>query len=76
MIKIYRTDDQFIYEEETIQEGVWIQMIQPTREEAMRVAEELDIDIDDIMAALDDEESSRIELESGYTLILVDIPTV
>ena len=76
MIKIYRTDDQFIHEEETIQEGVWIQMIQPTREEAMRVAEELDIDIDDIMAALDDEESSRIELESGYTLILVDIPTV
>ena len=47
MIKIYRTDDQFIHEEETIQEGVWIQMIQPTREEAMRVAEELDIDIDD-----------------------------
>ena len=38
MIKIYRTDDQFIYEEETIQEGVWIQMIQPTREEVMRVA--------------------------------------
>ena len=51
-------------------------MIHPTREEAMQVAYELDIDIDDIMAALDEEESSRIELEPGYTLILVDIPTV
>lgn len=76
MIKIYRTDDRSIHEEDKIQEGVWIQMIHPTREEAMQVAEELDIDIDDIMAALDEEESSRIELEPGYTLILVDIPTV
>ena len=76
MIKIYRTDDNFIHEEDSIQEGVWIQMIHPTREEAMKVAGELEIDIDDVMAALDDEESSRIELEPGYTLILVDIPTV
>lgn len=28
------------------------------------------------MAALDEEESSRVELEDGYTLILVDIPTI
>lgn len=55
MIKIYRTDNRSIHEEDKIQEGVWIQMIHPTREEAMQVAEELDIDIDDIMAALDEE---------------------
>ena len=30
---------------------------------------------DDLATALDDEESSRISLEDGYTLILVDIPT-
>ncbi len=75
MIKIYRTDDCSIHEEENIQEGVWVQMVQPSRSEAMHIANELDIDVDDIMAALDEEESSRIELESGYTLILVDIPT-
>ena len=34
-----------------------------------------DIDADDLATALDDEESSRISLEDGYTLILVDIPT-
>lgn len=33
------------------------------------------MDIDDVKAALDLEERSRIELEDGYTLILVDIPT-
>ena len=30
----------------------------------------------DVRAALDEEESSRIELEDGYTLILVDIPAM
>ena len=38
------------------------------------MADELDIDIDDIRASLDEEESSRIELKDGYTLILVDVP--
>ena len=75
MIKIYRTDDRAIHEEDGIKEGVWIQMIHPTLAEGMEVANELEIDVDDIMAALDEEESSRIELETGYTLILVDIPT-
>ena len=76
MIKIYRTDDRSIHELDKIEDGAWIQMIAPTRAEGTRIANELDIDVDDIMAALDEEESSRIELEQGYTLILVDIPTV
>ena len=76
MIKIYRTDDRSIHELENIEEGSWIQMIHPTRAEGTRIANELNIDVDDIMAALDEEESSRIELQQGYTLILVDIPTV
>ncbi len=74
MIKIYKTDDQRIHEEEKMTDGVWVQMIQPTREELEEVSEVNHIDIDDLMAALDEEESSRIELEDGYTLILVDIP--
>ena len=76
MIKIYRTDDRSIHELDSIQDGSWIQLIHPTRAEGTRIANELNIDVDDIMAALDEEESSRIELEQGYTLILVDIPTV
>ena len=39
------------------------------------IADVLNVDIDDIKAALDEEESSRIELQDGYTLILVDVPT-
>ena len=39
-------------------------------------ADELNVDIEDVLAALDEEESSRIELQDGYTLILVDIPSI
>ena len=75
MVKYYRTDDRQIHEEERIQSGVWIQMINPSVAEGQMVAEALDADIEDVLAALDEEESSRIELQDGYTLILVDIPS-
>lgn len=75
MVTIYRTDDRKIHEETDITEGVWINMINPTVSEGEEYARKLNIDIHDLLAALDEEESSRIELEDGYTLILVDIPT-
>lgn len=75
MVKYYRTDNQIIHEESRIGDGVWVQMIQPTMEECQELAEVLNVDVEDVQAALDQEESSRIELQDGYTLILVDIPT-
>ncbi len=75
MIKYFKTDNQMIHEEEKIDDGVWVQMIQPTRQECEQIAGVLNVDIEDVQAALDEEESSRIELQDGYTLILVDIPT-
>lgn len=76
MIKYFKTDDQRIHEEEKLDDGVWVQMITPTAEECLALAEDLNVDVEDVQAALDVEESSRIELQDGYTLILVDIPTV
>lgn len=75
MVKYYRTDDRQIHEEEKIDNGVWIQMTNPSVAEGQMVAEALNVDIEDVLAALDEEESSRIELQDGYTLILVDIPS-
>ena len=76
MVKYYRTDDRKIHEERTIQDGVWVQMVNPSVAEGQMIADRLGIDIEDLLAALDEEESSRIELEDGYTLILVDIPSI
>ncbi len=75
MINIYKTDDRIIREIEDTENGCWIKLTDPTLEECGVISEKFDIDIADIRAALDDEESSRMSLEDDYTLILVDIPT-
>lgn len=74
MINIYKTDDQVLHEITELEEGAWIMMTNPTMEESQAIADRLILDTEDIRAALDEEESSRIELNEGYTLILVDIP--
>lgn len=76
MVKYYKTDDRKIHEESGPADGVWIDMYNPTIAEGEEIAGRLGIDISDLLAPLDDEESSRIELEDGYTLILVDIPAL
>lgn len=76
MLKLYRTDNKVLKELSTIKDGCWVNMVNPSYNEVAEIAGQFDIDEADIMAALDDEESSRIELEDGYTLILIDIPSV
>lgn len=76
MIKVYKTEERIVHEIEKIEEGAWINLVAPTMEECIQIAERYDIDIADVRAALDDEESSRVDLEDGYTLILVDIPSI
>lgn len=76
MIKFYKTEHRILSEIEEIEKDTWIAVTKPTVEESRFIAEEFDIDLEDVRAALDDEESSRVEVESGYTMILVDIPSV
>jgi magnesium transporter len=76
MLKLYRTENKVLKEVETITDGCWVNMVNPSYQEVAEIADEFEIDEADIMAALDEEESSRIELEDGYTLILIDIPSV
>ena len=74
MMKIYRTQDKQLTRATDFTEGVWVCMTAPTQEEVREVAATLDIEPADLRAALDPEESARIALEDGYTVILVDIP--
>lgn len=75
MLNILRTDGGILSELDDFEPGVWVNMTAPTIEESKRVSEHYGVDIIDIRAALDDEESSRVDLEDGYTLILVDVPS-
>ena len=76
MTKIYLTRDGVtdIIAEPT--KDCWICMTNPSEEEIEVIQNLYNLDPDDLSAALDEEETSRIEVEDNYTLILVDIPTV
>jgi magnesium transporter len=76
MIKIYYTQDGITSEIDEIRENCWINMINPTEEELNMITERFQLDPDDLRGPLDEEESSRIDTEENYTLVLFDIPTV
>lgn len=75
MINIYRTDNRIISEIDQFDTGAWVKLTAPSLEECAEISDRFQMDIADVRAALDDEESSRINLEDEYTLILVDIPS-
>ena len=74
MRTIYKTDNGILSQKEAFEPDVWINLISPNMEEMTEVADYYDIDIADVRAALDEEASSRVQMEDGYTLLLVDIP--
>lgn len=74
MMKIYRTQEKQLTRATDFAEGVWVCLTAPTEEEVRAVSGELDIEPADLLAAMDPEESARISLEDGYTVIIVDIP--
>ena len=54
--------------------GAWINLVNPSQSESMEVADRYNIDIADLRAPLDAEETSRISIEDDYKLIVVDVP--
>lgn len=76
MIEIYKTLEDGFQQIDEICEGCWVAMTDPSATEILEIASHYSIDVDDLRAPLDEEERSRIEVEEGYTLILVDIPSI
>jgi magnesium transporter len=77
MMKIYLSEaNGTLNEINEIKNGCWINLVAPTEEEIRFIANHLDIPIDSIRDALDDEERSRIEKEDNHVLIIVDIPII
>ena len=76
MKKIFKTFEAEMRQLDEPEKDCWVSLVKPTEKELAEVAERFAIEPDDLRAALDEEERSRIELEDNYTLILVDIPAV
>jgi len=74
MLEIFKTINGEITRLERFEEGVWINLTNPTEDEINSVCEGLNVENEYIRAALDEEERARIEYDNGQTLIIVDIP--
>ncbi|HEX2925632.1 MAG TPA: magnesium transporter CorA family protein [Ruminiclostridium sp.] len=76
MIEIFKTINNEIIHTDVFEEGAWVNLINPTEEEIVKVNNALNVEMDFLKAALDEEERARIESDNGQTLIIVDIPIV
>ncbi len=74
MKQIFLSTMTELEEIQTFEPGAWINLVNPSQSESMEVAEHYNIDIADLRAPLDAEETSRISVEDDYKLILVDVP--
>lgn len=74
MMRFYNTFDKRLKAVETIEEAQWIRLTSPTKEEVSKIAELIDVDIEDVGASLDREEGSRVEVDGSITIMIVDLP--
>jgi magnesium transporter len=78
LLRIYKNDG-INYQELGIEELVrntWINLVNPTVDELLLIAEKTNTPIDFLKAALDEEERPRIEIEDECVLILINIPVM
>ncbi|MBQ2700286.1 MAG: magnesium transporter CorA family protein [Clostridia bacterium] len=76
MKRIFKTVEDHLIECSTLEKGCWVHLQNPTREEIDGLNTRFKLDPTYLQAALDEEESARIETDNGQTLIIVDIPFV
>jgi magnesium transporter len=73
MLTIYKTTEQGLEQLDSMANGAWIKVVDPTPEEIQRLVD-WGIDVDYINYSLDFDEMPRMERDDDYTFILVRIP--
>lgn len=77
MISIYKSIDEpnsTLVSLDSIEQGCWINMIAPTEQEIILISKKTGVSIEFLRSALDEEETSRIDIENKNVLFIVDIP--
>ena len=73
MLTVYKTTEQGLEQLDSVANGSWIKVVDPTAEEIQKLAD-WGVDADYINYSLDLDEMPRIERDDDYTFILVRIP--
>ena len=78
MRRVFKTVDDHLIECSTLEKGCWVHLQNPTKEEVDGLTTRFALDPTFLPAALDEEESARIDMDTdkNQTLIIVDIPYV
>ena len=76
MKRIFLTVDDHLCEITTLEKGCWVHLQNPTKSEIAGLNARFALDPTYLQAALDEEESARIERNNNQILIIVDIPYV
>jgi magnesium transporter len=73
MLTIYKTIEQGLEQIESMANGAWVKVVDPTPEEIEKLVD-WGIDVDYINYSLDFDEMPRMERDDDYTFILIRIP--
>jgi magnesium transporter len=74
MLQIFKSTDSGLVILDQVEDGAWINLVNPNEQEIFSISETLNIPVEHLKAALDEEERSRIEVDEGCTVVLIDIP--
>jgi magnesium transporter len=74
MLQIFKSTDSGLATLDQIEDGAWINLVNPNEQEIISISKNLNIPAEHLKAALDEEERSRIEVDEGCTIVLIDIP--
>lgn len=77
MIQIYKSigeNNSTLKLLDNLEPGCWVNIVAPSDEELILISKKTGVPLDFLKAPLDDEETSRIDIEDGNIVVIVDIP--
>ncbi len=74
MLKFFKTYCGKMHRIYQLEDGCWVSAVAPTAEEIAYLTDKMNLDKDFVRSSLDEEESSRIDVEDDQTFVIVDIP--
>lgn len=74
MLKFFKTNNGKMCRIDQLEDGCWVSAVAPTAEEISYLTQTMLLDRDFVKSSLDEEESSRIDVEDSQTFVIVDIP--
>lgn len=74
MLTIYKTTADGLIQTSAFEEGCWVNLTDPTKDELERITTKLNVPLDFLTDPLDIEERARVEIDEQVALVVLRIP--